>query len=70
VIDRILGRLVEADALRDGVSDAQARATLLVLTSFHTFQELRGAGLTLDQTEKFAVSRARELLEGDGARPG
>jgi AcrR family transcriptional regulator len=68
VVERIAGRLAEADALRDGVSEAQARATLLVLTSFHTFQELRAAGLTLEETERFAVARARELLKGDGTR--
>ena len=39
-------RLVDADALGDKVTKAQARATLLLLTSFHTFQELRGAGHT------------------------
>jgi AcrR family transcriptional regulator len=70
VVERIARRLIEAGALRDGVSEAQARATLLVLTSFHTFKELRAAGLTLEETERFAVSRARELLQGVGARPG
>jgi AcrR family transcriptional regulator len=69
VVERIVERLVESDALRDGVSEAQARATLLVLTSFHTFQELRAAGLTLSKTEHFAVSRARELLEGHDGLP-
>jgi hypothetical protein len=69
VVERVVRRLAEADALSDGVSEAQARATLLVLTSFHTYQELHGAGLTLEETERFAVSRARELLEVDDARP-
>lgn len=62
VVQRVARRLASSDALRDGVSEAQARATLLLLTSFHSFQELRAAGLTLEQTERFAVSRARELL--------
>ena len=50
--------------LRGGVSRERARAMLLVLTSFHTFEELRGAGLTLEEIERFAVSQTRELLEG------
>jgi len=62
VVERISGRLARAGALGGGISEAQARATLLVLTSFHTFQELRAAGLTLEETERFSVSRARELL--------
>lgn len=62
VVQRVARRLASSDALRDGVSEAHARATLLLLTSFHSFQELRAAGLTLEQTERFAVSRARELL--------
>ena len=62
VVERVVARLAEAGALRDGVSETQARATLLLLTSFHSFQELRAAGLTLEETERFAVSRARELL--------
>ena len=57
----------DAGALRDGVSQAQARATLLLLTSFHTFEELRAAGLTLKETERFAVSRTRELLNSRDA---
>jgi AcrR family transcriptional regulator len=64
VVDRIVRRLADAGALRDEVSQAQARATLLVLTSFHTYQELRAAGLSLEEIERFAVSRAQELLEG------
>src|SRR5438046_262163 len=51
VVERIVRRVADAGALRDGVSEAQARATLLVLTSFHTFEELRAAGLTLEETE-------------------
>ena len=67
VVERIVRRAADAGALREGVSQTRARATLLVLTSFHTFEELRGAGLTLEEAERFAVSRARELLEGHGA---
>jgi AcrR family transcriptional regulator len=62
VVDRIVQRLFEAKVLRDGVTRAHARATLLVLTSFHTYQELRGAGLPLNETERFAISRAQDLL--------
>jgi AcrR family transcriptional regulator len=62
VVERIVERLVDADALGDKVTKAQARATLFLLTSFHTFQELRGAGLTPEETERFAISRAQELL--------
>ena len=60
-------RAADAGALRGGVSQAQARATLLLLTSFHTFEELRAAGLTLKETERFAVSRTRELLNSRDA---
>jgi AcrR family transcriptional regulator len=62
VVERIVDRLVEAKAVRDEVTAAHARATLLVLTSFHTFEELRAAGLTTRETERFAISRAQELL--------
>jgi hypothetical protein len=54
--------LIQADALRDEVTRAQALATLLVLASFHTFEELRAAGLTTTETERFAISRAQALL--------
>jgi AcrR family transcriptional regulator len=64
VVHRIVRRAVEAGVLREGISEAQARATLLVLTSFHTFEELRAAGLTLPETEQFAVSRTADLFEG------
>jgi AcrR family transcriptional regulator len=67
VVERIVRRAVKGGALGEGVSEAQARATLLVLTSFHTFEELRAAGLTLKETERFAVSRTQELLDGHGA---
>lgn len=67
VVERIVQRAADAGALRDGVSEAQARATLLVLTSFHTFEELRAAGLTLKQVERFVVSRTQELLKRRGA---
>ena len=70
VVERVAALLVEAGALRDGVSEAQARATLLLLTSFHTFQELRAAGLTLEETEGVAVSSAGELLAGHDRRMG
>jgi AcrR family transcriptional regulator len=63
VVERVVRRAVDAGALAEGVSEAQARCTLLVLTSFHTFEELRAAGLTLSETEHFAVSRMRELLD-------
>lgn len=67
VVERVVQRAAAAGALRDGVSEAQARATLLVLTSFHTFEELRAAGLTLEQAERFVVSWTRELLKRRGA---
>ena len=67
VVERIVRRAADAGALRGGVSQAQARATLLLLTSFHTFEELRAAGLTLKETERFAVSRTRELLNSRDA---
>ena len=67
VVERIVQRAAKDGALGEGVSEAQARATLLVLTSFHTFEELRAAGLTLKETERFAVSRTQELLDGHGA---
>jgi predicted metal-dependent phosphoesterase TrpH len=63
VVERIVRRAADAGILRAGVSETQARATLLLLTSFHTFEELRAAGLTLEETEAFAVSRAQELIE-------
>ena len=66
VVERIVRR-AKGGALGEGVSEAQARATLLVLTSFHTFEELRAAGLTLKETERFAVSRTQELIDGHGA---
>jgi AcrR family transcriptional regulator len=69
VVERIAERLIKADALRDGVSDAQAWATLLVLTSFHTFQELRTAGLSLEEIERYALAGAEDLIDG-GWRPG
>jgi AcrR family transcriptional regulator len=62
VVERIVELLIQAEALRDEVTKAQALATLLVLTSFHTFEELRAAGLTTRETERFAISRAQELL--------
>jgi AcrR family transcriptional regulator len=67
VVERIVRRAADAGALLEGISEAQARATLLVLTSFHTFAELRAAGLTLEETEGFAVSRTRELFSGKRA---
>src|SRR2546422_1081861 len=67
VVERIVRRAADAGALRGAVSQAQARATLLLLTSFHTFEELRAAGLTLKETERFAVSRTRELLNSRDA---
>jgi AcrR family transcriptional regulator len=63
VVERIVSRGVEAGALRTGVSEAQARATLLLLTSFHTFEELRAAGLTPGDAERFAVAQTRELFQ-------
>jgi AcrR family transcriptional regulator len=64
VVERVVERLAEDGALRDGISRERARSTLLVLTSFHTFEELRAAGLTLEEIERFAVSQTWELLEG------
>jgi AcrR family transcriptional regulator len=66
VVERIVELLIQAEALRDEVTKAQALATLLVLTSFHTFEELRAAGLTTRETERFAISRAQELLAARG----
>jgi AcrR family transcriptional regulator len=67
VVERIVRRAAKGGALAEGVTETHARATLLVLTSFHTFEELRAAGLTLKETERFAVARTQELLDGRGA---
>lgn len=62
VVERVVARLAEGGALRNGVDQRHARAKLLVLTSFHTFEEVRSAGFSVDETEQLAVSQALELL--------
>lgn len=62
VVGRIIARLVEGDALRAGLTREEAQASLMLLTSFATYEELRSAGLSVDQAERFVLERTRELL--------
>lgn len=64
-VEQVLGRLREAGRLRGEISEKEALALLLLLTSFETYEELRAAGLSLKQAEKLAVAQVRDLV-GDG----
>jgi len=61
--DRMVESLAHTGALRQGMSRARALATLLVLTSFETYSELREAGLSDRRLTAFLQdAAARELL--------
>ena len=55
-------RLRRAGTLRDGVSERQAVARLMVLTSFETYRELGEAGLPVRERVKLLTSMAETAL--------
>jgi hypothetical protein len=59
--------LARSERLAPGVAKRDAMVTLLLLTSFETYRELREAGLSDRQTASFLKKRAaRELLAPAG----
>src|SRR5262249_45452220 len=61
-LERLTESLVRSGRLADGVTKRDALVTLLLLTSFETYCELREAGLADRQvTGYFRASAAREL---------
>ncbi len=66
-LSRLVENLVRSGRLAAGVSRRDALLTLLLLTSFETYCELREAGLSDRQTAAFLKVRAgRELLSPVG----
>jgi len=66
-LERLVDNLAGSGRLATGVTKRDALATLLLLTSFETYCELREAGLTDRQTASFLKERARrELLAPAG----
>jgi AcrR family transcriptional regulator len=62
-LSRLVENLVRSDRLAAGVSRRDALLTLLLLTSFETYCELREAGLSDRRAAAFLKARAgRELL--------
>ena len=62
-MDELAGRLAEAGALRDGVSQRQAAGLLFVLTSFESFDLLfTGRGLSARATADVLVETAERTL--------
>jgi AcrR family transcriptional regulator len=62
-LERLVENLARSDRLAPGVTKRDALVTLLLLTSFETYCELREAGLSDRQTATFLKERAgRELL--------
>jgi AcrR family transcriptional regulator len=61
---RLARRLRAAGRLREGVSERGAVATLMVLTSYETFRELREAALPQAELIRTLQESARTLLVG------
>lgn len=62
-LERLVENLARSDRLAPGVTKRDALVTLLLLTSFETYRELREAGLSERQAASFLKKRAaRELL--------
>jgi AcrR family transcriptional regulator len=61
-LERLARKLRRARRLRRGVGEKRALATLLVLTSYGTFRELRRAGLGEREITKQLQDNARTLL--------
>jgi AcrR family transcriptional regulator len=62
-LERLVDNLARSGRLAPGVSRRDALVTLLLLTSFETYSELREAGLSDRQTAAFLKNKAaRELL--------
>jgi hypothetical protein len=61
---RLAAQLRKAGALREGTTERQALALLMVLTSYETFRELREAGHSERQAMKTLQDNARLLLLG------
>lgn len=61
-LERLVGNLARSGRLAAGVSRRDALVTLLLLTSFETYCELREAGLSDRQTATFLKERARREL--------
>jgi AcrR family transcriptional regulator len=57
-------RLRRAGQLREGVSERHAVARLMVLTSFETYKELTGAGLSAPERVRTLTEMGRQLLAG------
>jgi AcrR family transcriptional regulator len=57
-------RLRRAGQLREGVSERHAVARLMVLTSFETYKELAGAGLSAPERVRTLTEMGRQLLAG------
>jgi AcrR family transcriptional regulator len=61
-MERLIGRLSDAERLAAGLSRRQALATLLMLTSFGTYQELRQEGLSDAKLTELLCDAGRALL--------
>ena len=61
-MQRLLGHLRRANKLRPKLTDRQALAQLMVLTSYDTYRELRHAGLSDRELIKALQEDARTLL--------
>ncbi|HEY1593951.1 MAG TPA: helix-turn-helix domain-containing protein [Thermoleophilaceae bacterium] len=61
-LGRLARHLARAGRLRDGVSERDAHDQLMVLTSYETFRELRGAGRSEQRVTRFLQDSARALL--------
>ncbi len=60
---RLARHLRQARALREGVSERQALVTLMLLTSYESYRELRQVGLTdAAATSTFLAAARRQLL--------
>lgn len=60
---RLARHLRQARALREGVSERQALVTLMLLTSYESYRELRQVGLTdAAATSTFLAAACRQLL--------
>jgi hypothetical protein len=67
-VEHVIRRLVGANRLRRGLEEKEALALLLAWTRFETYEELRAAGLSVDETERLAVEQAKALLGPGGRR--
>src|SRR5436305_4035631 len=69
-LQRLARNLRSSGRLRSGVGERRALALLLVLTSYHTFRELREAGLSDRELTKSLVESGRTLLLSGSSQSG